>query len=203
MRKRALVTLQTERAADRQGRDNVWWDTLVFRLPDDGTGALPLLRHVIVNDDKSSTYKLGLLRAVTRIADSVPGMVLQRSDDWVDLPLGLIGLYWIKLYQPLILKHGLRQLPGSANYSFATGDFAALSELSPLDIRVGQALSGELAATVLGAIRDASKTVRTMPARYITYPGSERRVFETEAKATRIRSVPVRTRISGGVGRAG
>jgi hypothetical protein len=30
------------------------------RLPDDGSGALPLLRHIILNDDKSSTYKLAL-----------------------------------------------------------------------------------------------------------------------------------------------
>jgi hypothetical protein len=37
---------------------------LALRLPDDGTGALPLLRHIIFNDDKSSTYKLALLRVL-------------------------------------------------------------------------------------------------------------------------------------------
>src|SRR6476620_12488576 len=31
----------------------------------DGTTALPLLRHVILNDQKSATYKLGLLRAIS------------------------------------------------------------------------------------------------------------------------------------------
>ena len=40
---------------------------LRFRVPDDGTGALPLLRHIILNDDKSSTYKLALLRVLCRI----------------------------------------------------------------------------------------------------------------------------------------
>lgn len=185
-RRRALLTLQVARDEDRSGRDAVWWETLVFRVPDDGTGALPLLRHVIVNDDKSSTYKLGLLRAVTRIADGVPGMVLNRSDEWVDVPLGLVGLYWIKLYHPLILKHHLRQLPGSANYGFAKDDFYRLADVSPLDLRVGQALSREFAGIVLRAIRDACRTIADMPAHYITYPGTNRPVFETETRRTRI-----------------
>jgi len=118
-RKRALITVQAERDNDRFNRPEVWWETFAVRLPDDGTGALPLLRHVIVNDDKSSTYKLGLLRAVTRIADGVPGMVLNRTDDWVELPLGLVGLYWLKMYHALILQHGLRQRPGPGGYGFA------------------------------------------------------------------------------------
>jgi hypothetical protein len=190
-RRRALVTLQAEADDDRLGRDAVWWETLVFRLPDDGTGALPLMRHVIVNDDKSSTYKLGLLRAITRIADNVPGMVLHRSDEWVDIPLGLVGLYWIKLYQPLILKHHLRQLPGSANYGFARDDFRKLTDVSPLDLRVGQALNGEFAATVLRAIRDACRTIVGMPAYYITYPGTNRPVFEAQWARTTVRPEPV------------
>ncbi len=37
-------------------RDHIEWEWLVFEMPDDGTGSLPLLRHIIVNDDKSSTY---------------------------------------------------------------------------------------------------------------------------------------------------
>ena len=41
--------------------------------PDDGTGALPLLRHIVFNDQKSSTYKLALLRTLVRIADSAGG----------------------------------------------------------------------------------------------------------------------------------
>ncbi|MBA1147485.1 methyltransferase domain-containing protein [Ectothiorhodospiraceae bacterium WFHF3C12] len=190
-RRRALVTLQAAGQADQLGRDEVSWETLVFRLPDDGTGSLPLLRHIIVNDSMSSTYKLGLLRAVTRIADSVPGMVLRRSDDWVDIPLGLVGLYWIKLYQPLILRHQLRQLPGSANYGFAKDDFYRLADVSPLDLRVGQPLSGEFAATVLRAIRDACRTIVQMPAHYITYPGSNRSVFDASPARTTIRPGPV------------
>ncbi|MDZ7829373.1 MAG: class I SAM-dependent methyltransferase [Halofilum sp. (in: g-proteobacteria)] len=190
-RRRALVTLQVDRQDDQQEREGVWWATLVFRLPDDGTGSLPLLRHVIVNDDKSSTYKLGLLRAVTRIADGVPDMVLARTDDWVDLPLGLVGLYWIKLYQPLILRHQLRQLPGKANYAFASDDFHALADVSPLDLSVGRPVSGEFAATLLRAVRDACRTIGQMPAHYITHPGSNSQVFQADLQRTRIKPEPV------------
>ncbi|MDZ7749158.1 MAG: class I SAM-dependent methyltransferase [Halofilum sp. (in: g-proteobacteria)] len=83
-RRRALVTVHNEREDDQLGRDDVWWETLVFRLPDDGTGSLPLLRHVIVNDDKSSTYKLGLLarRHPHRRRRAGHGRS-RRTDDWV------------------------------------------------------------------------------------------------------------------------
>lgn len=191
-RKRALVTLHARRNADKLDRPDVWWETFAVRLPDDGTGALPLLRHVIVNDDKSSTYKLGLLRAVTRIADGVPGMVLERTDDWVEIPLGLVGLYWIKLYQPLILQYGLRQLPRPSGYGFACEDFNALADLSPLDLRVGQALAGDWAVTVQRAIRDACHTIARMPARYITHPGTRQPVFETDVRRTRLAPGAVR-----------
>lgn len=186
-RSRALVTLHAANDDDQLGRADVCWETIVFRLPDDGTGSLPLLRHVIVNDDKSSTYKLGLLRAVTRIADSVPGMVLKRTDEWVEIPLGLVGLYWIKLYQPLILRHELRQLPGRANYAFASDDFHALADVSPLDLSVGRPLSGDFAVTVLRAVRDACRTIANMPAHYITHPGTNRQVFEVDSQRTRIK----------------
>ena len=45
---------------------------------DDGAGSLPLLRLVIVNDNKSSTYKPGLLRTLVRLAETAPGLVSVR-----------------------------------------------------------------------------------------------------------------------------
>jgi SAM-dependent methyltransferase len=73
-KRRALipVVLSTGRNDDELKRSEVSWETLAFRLADDGTGALPTVRHIIVNDNKSSTYKLGLLRALVRIADGAP-----------------------------------------------------------------------------------------------------------------------------------
>ena len=68
-------------AADALGRTEVNWTNIALRLPDDGTGALPLLRHVILLQEKSSTYKLGLLRAVCRAADSAAGLAVRGGSD--------------------------------------------------------------------------------------------------------------------------
>lgn len=57
-----IAVIREYRETDRLGRADVTWAHLALRLPVDGTGALPLLRHVILNDQKSATYKLGLLR---------------------------------------------------------------------------------------------------------------------------------------------
>lgn len=86
----ALLPVITTRSDDHLGRELVSWHLRVFRLPDDGTGALPVLRHIIVNDDKSSTYKLALLRTLVRLADAAPGIVTKRDDEWVTLPLGFV-----------------------------------------------------------------------------------------------------------------
>lgn len=189
-RNRALLALDATTEPDAFSRPDVSWEAVVFRLPDDGTGALPLLRHIIVNDDKSSTYKLALLRALTRIADTLPGMVIRRDDIWVDIPLGVVGLYWIRLYQPLILQHKLRQSPGSRGYDFAKDDFYRLADVSPFDLRVGQTLTGDVAACVSGAIKDATATITRMPVRYTTWPGTNRSVFESQpARARRVSEV--------------
>lgn len=188
-RNRALVTLQSGQQPDQLKRDAVHWKTLVFRLPDDGTGALPLMRHIIVNDNKSSTYKLGLLRTLTRIADGLPGMVLRRTDDWVELPLGMVALYWVKLYLPLLSRHQLRQTPGKSGYGFAKQDFYNLHKVvSAYDLRVGQRLSEDTAPVVLRSLRDAAATICKMPAYYITWPGTDRSVFEAEPGSFRIAS---------------
>ncbi len=193
-RQRAVipVLLSDERQADELKRKDVWWETAAYKLPDDGTGALPTLRHIIVNDNKSSTYKLGLLRTLVRIADSSPGLILNRSDDWVELPLGAVGLFWLMLYHPLVLKHRLRQAPGAAGYGFAREDFYELEKLSPLDFRVGLALSEEHAPVVMRAIKVASANILKNPAKFTTWPGTNRQIFEGGSSRFPIREEPVR-----------
>jgi SAM-dependent methyltransferase len=193
-RQRAVmpVPLPEMRRTDELKREDVWWETVVYRLPDDGTGALPTLRHIIVNDNKSSTYKLGLLRTLVRIADSSPGLVLNRTDDWVELPLGAVGLFWLMLYHPLVLRHRLRQAPGAGGYGFAGHDFYELEKLSPLDFRVGMSLSEEHAPVVLRAIKLASTNILKNPAKFTTWPGTNRQVFEGGSSAFTIRKQAVR-----------
>ncbi len=80
-RNHGFAVEKVEQAADQQGRRDISWTSVALWLPDDGTGALPLLRHVILNDQKSATYKLGLLRALCRAADGSAGMVQDAGDD--------------------------------------------------------------------------------------------------------------------------
>jgi hypothetical protein len=55
-----------------------------------------------------------------------------------------------------------------------------LFEISNYDLRVGASFEGERASIVTGAIRDACVNIKAMPAKYITYPGDNRAIFECE-----------------------
>lgn len=103
---------RTVTAADALGRKDVTWTNVALRLPDDGTGALPLLRHLILHDDKSATYKLGLLRALCRAAASSAGLARGGNDGHVEVPLGLLALNWLRLYLPLV-RARLPQMPAT------------------------------------------------------------------------------------------
>src|SRR5205807_6147432 len=109
-RNHGFTVERVQQTADQQRRDDISWTSVALRLPDDGTGALPLLRHVILNDQKSATYKLGLLRALCRAADGSAGMVQDTGEEFVRVPLGLVALNWLRLYLPLI-REGLPRTP--------------------------------------------------------------------------------------------
>src|SRR5512134_2808357 len=111
-RNHGALVVRASDAEDRLGRKEVRWTQLAIRLPDDGTGALPLLRHIILNDDKSSTYKLALLRTLCRIADGAAGYARDAGEEHVAIPLGLAALFWIRLFRPL-LAADLPQSPGN------------------------------------------------------------------------------------------
>ena len=87
-----------EESPDHLGRADVTWTRVLVRLPDDAAGALPLLRHIILNNSKSATYKLALLRVLSRIADGAAGLARYIDDGAVAVPLGLVALYWVRLF---------------------------------------------------------------------------------------------------------
>lgn len=165
-----------QRALEREdllGRDGVRWKNYVLQFPDDGTGALPLLRHVILNDDKSSTYKLGLLRSICRIADGSAGLVRLTDDDKVSIPLGLVALTWLRLYKPLLaadLPQNPKNVRSGVHLGFAREAFRRLAAFSHLDMRVGIRLGASDAVALHRALRDAARTIRIMPARHMTFP---------------------------------
>ena len=195
-KQRALAQVFYERSEDHLDRSKVRWETLVFQLPDDGTGSLPLLRHIIVNDDKTATYKLGLLRALIRIAEGAPGMVTRRTDDIVEIPFGLVGLYWLKLYMPLLLQYKLVQIPGQnlvnqTGLGFAKPQhfFQLNDRISPFDLRIGAIFNEDNARIVIGAIKDVCKNIQDMPAKRITYPGRNNQVFQCHKETVRTNNV--------------
>ena len=188
-RNNGLQVLRCVHTEDALGR-SVRWTNLALRLPDDGTGALPLLRHLILLDQKSSTYKLGLLRAVCRAADGSAGMAFEDGDEFIRLPLGLLALNWLRLYLPLI-SADLPQMPlnrrGAEGLGFAGNGWKTLAAgaATARDLRVGAAFGGDAAIAVRAALAEAADTIVKMPANYLTYSDGSR-IFEvTKARSVR------------------
>ena len=171
------ITLTEGESDDLLGRDQTW-STFVFKFPDDGTGALPLLRHVILNDAKSATYKLGLLRSVARAADSSRGFARSggENSDIVKVPLGLVALNWLRLYMPMI-KEDLPQRPdntvGTHRLSFAGKYWSKLSDIDECDFRVGGRFIGDVAIALHQTLKSISTTIRIQPATHMKDPSTK------------------------------
>lgn len=174
-REHGMAVVRVHNAPDALGRAEVSWTNVALRLPDDGTGALPLLRHLVLADQKSSTYKLGLLRALCRIADGSAGLARDVDDEHISLPLGLVALTWLRLYLPLVAAN-LPQMPGNRRggegLGFAKAGFLAVAAGAAVsaDLKVGTRFGAEAGRAVHSALREAATLVTEMPATYLTYP---------------------------------
>lgn len=177
---RALETVRVATSSDQLGRSEVTWTTVVLRLPDDGTGALPLIRHILINDDTSATYKPALIRSILRVANGAQGAVLKSNAEYVTIPIGLVALYWLRMFRWLMIDRNYRQLPGTSTPKFDTQHFRALKNISDYDLRIGRRLTGKRARQVIEAIRVVRDTIRDGPATFITYPGGRdgKKVFQ-------------------------
>ncbi len=170
------LRVATEREDDASGRETVKWQTVILDMPDHGAGALPLLRGIILRQEKSSTYKLALLRCIARIADSSSNAARDFGDH-VELPLGLVALYWIRMFKPLIAR-AWPQRPGET-LAFASAGSYALGGIAPYDLRPGARFTGEQAAALRQALVHAARLITAMPARHLTY-ANDVPVFETQ-----------------------
>ncbi len=167
-------------------RQDVHWQTVLLTLPDDGTGAFPLLRNIVINDAKVSTYKVGLLRTLLRIAEGHPGAVLERNAQNVVLPMGLVALYWLKLYKPLVDIYGMQQGSGRGLGFVKDTGWQSLKQFNANDFYIGRCVFDNAEATSLyRTLKDIASTIRNMPVKYITVPGSEAGVFHVELGRSR------------------
>ena len=188
-RDHGLFQVNAVTGEDKLGREDVHWSHLTFRSPGDGTGALPLLRGIVLNDSKSSTYKLALLRVLVQIAQSTAGMATQIERDQVELPLGLFALFWIRMYRPL-LDNDLPQTPlnlnGTLKLAFAKEEFEQLRTVSRLDFRVGKKFDVSTAKVLHAALRRVCKTLIDMPMKHTTNPADDSPIYIPE-RAQRIK----------------
>ncbi|WP_279133089.1 class I SAM-dependent methyltransferase [Photobacterium phosphoreum] len=176
---------------DELGRSGVQWQTVVMQLPDDGTGDLIKIRQIIVNDAKSATYKLALLRTLLRIADAHPGAVLERKNNKVKLPLGLVGLYWIRQFKRLIdidiNGFGIQQSNASKKgLGFVKeAGWNKLKHLTADDLAIGAVFLGDEAKALQTAIRDTLTTIQTGPVTFIYQGCKSKTLFQMERQTTR------------------
>jgi hypothetical protein len=144
----------------------------------------------VVNDNKSSTYKLALLRSLLRIAEGHPGAVISQTDNCVELPLGLVSLYWMKLYKPLVDTFAMQQ---NSNANKGLGFIKAagwqqLTSLSNNDLYLGANYSnstGNIASNLHQTLKDICATIKDMPVKHITLPGTKEAVFSVTTHSSR------------------
>jgi SAM-dependent methyltransferase len=178
-----LRVVRASDSDDKLGRAGVSWSTAVLGLPDDGLGALPLLRHLVLVDEKASTYKIALLRIIARIADTANGSARHEAD-YVAIPLGMVALFWLRMYKPLI-EAALPQMPATRTGSrpgFVTDSFTSLRAINPFELRVGAVFDGETAKRLHRSLGEIAQLIRTMPARYLHWPNSDQPIFEIVAQ---------------------
>jgi hypothetical protein len=180
---RFLLRTRGEYELDQLERPEVSWETVELSLPDDGTGAFPLLRNIVINDAKAATYKIALIRSLLRIAEGHPGAVVRSKSNHrqVALPLGLVAMYWLKLFKPLVDTFNMQQ---SANTAKGLGfikdnGWRKLGAYTNNDFFVG-AIHTENAKSIHATFGHIAALINNMPAKYITLPGTDKAVFEIE-----------------------
>jgi SAM-dependent methyltransferase len=174
-----LRVVRTSDSHDKLGRSEVSWTNVVLGLPDDGLGALPLLRHLILVDEKSSTYKIALLRVLARIADTAAGLARYEAESVV-IPLGLVSLFWLRMVKPLI-ENALPQMPVSrlgTGPGFVTNNFTALRPVTAVELRIGSLFTGDTAKHLHRSLSEISQLIRDMPANYLRWPSSDQPIFD-------------------------
>ncbi|MDV6250681.1 class I SAM-dependent methyltransferase [Vibrio sp. EA2] len=187
----ALQLHQVIESQDNLQRSNVSWQTVVMVLPDDGAGNLNTVRRIIVNDSKSATYKLALLRTLLRIADAHPGAVLDRNDGKVVLPAGLIALYWVRQFKRLIdvdiEGRGIQQNSNTTKgLGFVKEDgWGQLKHLSADDFTIGSLFVGVEAMAVQKLFAHSLSTIKSGPVSFIYQGEKHNRLFELQSPSVR------------------
>ncbi|MEG3693553.1 class I SAM-dependent methyltransferase [Vibrio coralliirubri] len=180
----ALLVRHVDDSQDTLNRSEVWWQTVVMTLPDDGSGDLNKVRHIIVNDNKSATYKLALLRTLLRIADAHSGAVIERTDGKISLPVGLVALYWVRQFKRLIdidiEGAGIQQNSNTTKgLGFVKEDgWNKLKHLSADDLAIGAMFLGDEAKALQKLFSQTISTIKSGPVTFIYQGSKDNRLFD-------------------------
>ena len=191
----ALQVRHIDESKDKLNRSEVRWQTVVMTLPDDGSGDLNKVRHIIVNDNKSATYKLALLRTLLRIADAHSGAVIDRSDGKILLPVGLVALYWVRQFKRLIdidiEGSGIQQNSNTTKgLGFVKEDgWNQLKHLSADDLAIGAMFLGEEAKALQKLFSHTISTIKAGPVTFIYQGAKDNKLFEILPPAQRRKSL--------------
>lgn len=181
-----VLSFVSDLTLDSAGRSDVQWQTLVLELPDDGSASLSRIRHIVLNDSKSSTYKLALLRTLVRIADAHPGAVLDRQDGKVAISLGLVALYWIRLFKRLVDNNIQQNSNGSKGLGFVTDQgWHALKHLTADDFAIGTLFKDPDAAALQQLMSDTLSTIKAGPVTYIWQGHKDNQLFRMQRNKTK------------------
>ncbi len=173
-REHGLAVRALPTSPDAMGRADIRWTSAVLELPDDGTGALPLIRGIILQDAKAATYKLAFLRVIARIADQSASFA-RYGETHVEIPLGLVALYWLRMFKRLV-EGDIPQTPRNRDHlglGFVKPAFWAMDIASPFELRPGNRFGWPRSGAVSRALGDAASTIAAMPARHLTFTGGQ------------------------------
>lgn len=179
---RFLLRSKGKLESDQLERSDVTWETIELSLPDDGTGAFPLLRNIVINDAKAATYKIALIRSLLRIAEGHPGAALttKSNNEQVAIPLGLVAMYWLKLFKPLVACNMQQSSNAAKGLGFIKDNgWRKLDKYTNNDFFVG-AIHSKDAKFIHSTFGHIAALINNMPAKYITLPGTDKAVFEIE-----------------------
>ncbi|PWF41762.1 hypothetical protein C7C56_023945, partial [Massilia glaciei] len=95
-----------------------------------------------------------------------------------------------------LIENGLPQMPPSrlgTSPGFVTDNFNALRLINPVELRIGATFGGDTANRLHRSLSEISQLIRSMPAKYLRWPGKDLPIFEVETK--RRAATPVRLTI--------
>jgi len=114
--------LWTSDSADEH-REGIVWSTLVIQKSSTGRArGLYRLQEIVTRDQKTTTYKFALIRALCAVAkfetESVRWAKDGQGHDAVLIPLRSLAVWWLKFYWPLIIESNVPQIRGQNPLAF-------------------------------------------------------------------------------------